>query len=330
MAMAPTKSTCICPTAASQIDRDDEIRPGDRLHHYRILTPLGEGGMGQVFLAEDLRQTTRVALKVLRPDVCSNPELRARLAHEATMAGALTHPNIVSIREVGNHGGCLFVAMEYIDGPTVEELLASGPLPLDRTFDIIRQIGKGLQTAHRAGIVHRDLKPSNILLTKEGRAKLTDFGLATSNGSVDTDGGNLMLGTIPYMSPEQIMGRPADSRSDLFSLGVVLYQMITGVLPFTSEYLEVIPYAILNDVPEPLSHHRAGVPQRLEKIVARLLQKDPRDRFSDVSSLLRALGRLERTAHAPRTVRISSPGTARASSSPFGGIDFLRRRALDE
>jgi serine/threonine protein kinase/Tfp pilus assembly protein PilF len=253
--------------------------------HYRIERKLGEGGMGEVFLATDTKLDRKVALKFLPPHFTKDPEFKARFEHEAKAAAALNQPNIVTVHELNEHEDRLFIAMEYVDGESLETLIGGGDLPLERTIDIARQICDGLGEAHQAGIVHRDIKPSNILIDKKGRAKILDFGLAKSRKATTETKVGTTLGTLQYESPEQTLGKPVDARSDLFSVGSVLYEMITGRPPFTGEIEEAIRYSILNEEPEPLARYKSGVPQDLQRITSKLLKKDPKLRYQSAGDL---------------------------------------------
>ena len=220
------------------------MEPGATLAHYRIVSRLGAGGMGEVFLAEDIRLNRKVALKVLLPEVAQDTERLARFVQEARAASALSHPNVAHIYEIGDWGGSHFLAMEYVEGETLEARLTSDPVPFGEILAIALQAADALDAAHARGIVHRDIKPANLIIDTRGHVKVLDFGLAKilprpSAGAASqiatqflTSGG-LVLGTVSYMSPEQALGRDVDHRTDLFSLGVVLYRMASGRLPFS-------------------------------------------------------------------------------------------------
>jgi serine/threonine protein kinase/tetratricopeptide (TPR) repeat protein len=265
---------------------------GSQILHYRVLEKLGEGGMGEVFLAEDTKLDRKVALKFLPYHFSKDPDFKARFEHEAKAAAALNHPNIVTVFELNEYEGRLFIAMEYVEGKSLEQLIAAGDLPLEQTVDIARQICDGLGKAHAAGIIHRDIKPSNILIDTDGRARILDFGLAKSHKATTETKTGTTLGTLQYESPEQCVGKPVDARSDLFSVGCVLYEMIAGRPPFTGEAEEAIRYSILNEEPEPLARYKSGDSQDLQRIVSKLLEKDPELRYQSAAGITADLKRL--------------------------------------
>ena len=260
---------------------------GRKVSHYTILERLGEGGMGVVYKAEDdlLRRT--VALKFLPPSLVSDAEANARFLHEAQAASALDHPNICAIHEIGRtDDGRTFICMAFYDGETLRKKIARGPLRIGEALDIVTQIARGLERAHDRGIVHRDLKPANILITGDGTAKIVDFGLAKLSGRTVLTREGVTLGTVYYMSPEQVRGEPADRRTDIWSLGVLLYEMVVGRRPFEGENENVVSYSILNAAPEPVTALRTGVPMELEKIIDKCIEKKPDDRFQHVGEFL--------------------------------------------
>jgi serine/threonine protein kinase/lipopolysaccharide biosynthesis regulator YciM len=264
---------------------------GKTIHQYRILEKLGEGGMGEVFLADDTELNRKVALKFLSEDYASDGEVLARFKREAQMAAALNHPNIITVYEVGQYEGRPYIAMAYIEGPSLGELIAGKKLSTNGALDIAHQIGDGLSSAHHAGVVHRDIKPDNVMLEHSGRVKILDFGLAKLGGGSKLTGAVSTFGTIYYMSPEQVRGGEVDARSDIFSYGVLLYEMLTGQLPFQGEHSAAIIYSITNEEPRPLTFHNSGLPGELERIVARALAKDPAERYQSVQEMLDALER---------------------------------------
>jgi serine/threonine protein kinase len=258
---------------------------GKTIAHYKILEKLGEGGMGIVYKAEDTKLKRTVALKFLSTQALGTEEEKARFVREAQAAASLNHPNICTIYEIQEVDDQLFIAMEYIDGETLHDRIKQGPLKIKEALKLATMASEGLQAAHEKDIIHRDIKSSNIMLTKKGVAKIMDFGLAkVSAVSVLTQAGST-LGTIAYMSPEQAKGEPVDQRSDIFSLGIVLYEMVAGQVPFRGEYEQAMMYSILNVDPEPLTAVRTGVPIALDSIVAKLLAKDPDDRYQHVDEL---------------------------------------------
>ena len=274
---------------------------------YRVVRRLGAGGMGEVFLADDTLLTRRVALKVLPAEVCGDPVRRERFLREARAAAALTHPNVCAVYDTGeDESGCVFIAMELVEGTTLTERLAAGPLPEREVVEIALQAADALEDAHRRGIVHRDLKPSNLMLDARGRIKIVDFGIAsrapaTGDETVDATltAPGAMIGTVAYMSPEQALGRIVDARSDVFSLGVVLYQLASGRLPFQGATSVETIAAILHTSPPSLD--RTSVSEGLERVIRSCLEKDPARRHESMSALFRALRGLEERGGASAT-----------------------------
>lgn len=260
--------------------------------HYRIIEKIGAGGMGEVYLAEDTKLHRRVALKFLPHYLVSDEDAKTRFTREAQAAATLKHPNIVTIHEVSEYQGRPFFAMECCEGLPLRDLIKEQKLTLDQISHLAFQICEGLQEAHEAGIVHRDVKPSNIILDKKGRPKLVDFGLATIRGAEKLTKTGSTLGTIGYMSPEQIQVKEVDQRSDLFSFGVVLYEMITGRLPFKGDTEAATLNSVLNDIPEPLSRYKSGVAGGLQQIVSKLLEKDSQLRYQTAAGVISDLKRL--------------------------------------
>lgn len=265
---------------------------GKVVSHYKILEELGRGGMGVVYKAEDIKLKRTVALKFLPPDFTQDHEARGRLMHEAQAAAALNHPNICTIHEIDEEGGRYFIVMEYVEGESLGDRVRRGPLKLEETLKIAGQVAKGLERAHEEGIIHRDIKSENIMITTGGQVKIMDFGLAKSPGATKITGQSSTLGTVRYMSPEQSRGSDVDHRTDIWSLGVVLYETVSGRPPFTGEYDQAVVYSILNQDPEPLTGLRSGVPMRLERLVERCLEKDPAERYQSVLDLASDLGRI--------------------------------------
>jgi len=285
---------------------------GKTILHYRIIEKLGEGGMGVVYLAEDTKLERKVAIKFLPRHIAASKEDRQRFETEAKAAAALNHPNIATIYAIEEHEDEIFIVMEYIEGQELRAIvgakhsgqafaskqddvarnaspLRDTPLPVDQIINIATQIAEGLEAAHKKGIVHRDIKSSNIMVTGKGQVKITDFGLARIGGDSETVTTGTTLGTMAYMSPEQVNGEEVGHRSDIWSFGIVLYEMISGQLPFQGDYSQAIYYAILNEEPAPLSGFRPGVPEGLENLVKRTLSKDPQKRFQQAEELLKAL-----------------------------------------
>jgi len=266
--------------------REPDPLVGQTLSHYRILERLGQGGMGVVYKAQDTRLDRVVALKFLSPWLLGEPEARERFLREAQAAARLDHPNICAIHEIHEVGGHAFIVMNFVEGQSLEDRLTSGPLPIREALELARQVGRGLSAAHQTGIVHRDIKPGNILLTSTGTAKIVDFGLAklAAHGQL-TDTGEV-LGTVAYMSPEQVRGEKVDHRTDVWALGVVLFELLTGELPFRGGNDVATIYAILNRNPRAVSRVRKDVPTGVEKIVMTALARDLDRRYPDVEALL--------------------------------------------
>jgi serine/threonine protein kinase/Tol biopolymer transport system component len=263
---------------------------GSTVSHYRIGQPIGGGGMGIVYRAEDLRLERTVALKFLPPELSFDPETKERFLKEARSASALDHPNVCTIHEVGEtEDGRLFLSMPCYQGETLRQRIARGPLPLEEALDYARQVARGLDKAHRHGIVHRDIKPANLLITDDGVVKILDFGLAKLAGTAALTRVGSSIGTPAYMSPEQARGDEVDPRTDLWSLGVILYEMLTGRKPFRGEHEQAVLYALLNEPPEPISRLLPEVPAGLGELVGRLLAKDPALRYGSALEVLNEL-----------------------------------------
>jgi eukaryotic-like serine/threonine-protein kinase len=259
---------------------------GQTISHYKILEKLGEGGMGVVYKAQDIVLNRFVALKFLPPHLTKDESTRKRFIVEAQAASALDHPNICNIHEINETpDGKLFICMAYYEGESLREKIDDGPIPFDESIKIFSQITQGLKVAHEKNIIHRDIKPGNILIAKEGEVKIVDFGLAKLSG-MDLTKTTSSKGTAAYMCPEQIRGQKVDHRCDIWALGIVFYEMLTGHLPFEAEYPEPMMYAIVNEEPKPLSHHLDNVPESLQDIITKLLKKDPKERYSDMSEIL--------------------------------------------
>jgi eukaryotic-like serine/threonine-protein kinase len=259
---------------------------------YRIVRKLGTGGMANVYLAEDEVLGRRVAIKILNDRHAGDDQFVERFRREAKNAASLSHPNIVSIYDRGEAEGTYYIAMEYLDGRSLKELIvARGPAPVNVASDYARQILAALRFAHRHGIVHRDIKPHNVLVDAEGRLKVTDFGIARAGASQMTEAGSI-IGTAQYLSPEQAKGAPVDQTSDLYSVGVVLYELLTGVVPFTGDTPVEIAMKHLSSAPEPPSVRRAEIPRDLDKVVLRALAKDPGDRYQSAEEMDADLARV--------------------------------------
>ncbi len=266
---------------------------GKTILHYRIVEKLGEGGMGQVFLAEDTKLNRKVALKFMSDEYASDPDFIARFEREARSAAALNHPNIVTIHEVGQYENRPYISMSYVNGETLSDIIEQGELTVDRALEIALQINEGLGHAHGADIVHRDIKPDNIIIDRDGRVHILDFGLAKLRGASKQSGAHSTLGTIFYMSPEQARGGKIDHRSDIFSLGAVLYEMLTGQSPFKRDHSAAVLYSIANEDPKPLAEFNKEVSPGLESVVMRALAKNPDERYPSTEDFATDLKRLQ-------------------------------------
>ncbi len=290
--------------------------------HYRILESLGEGGMGVVYKAEDTRLKRVVALKFLTKDVTGAGEAGERFLREARAAAALDHPNICTIYEIQECDGETFLAMAYLEGRPLDEQIAEGPLPLELTCEIAKQTAEGLAAAHTVGVIHRDIKPSNIMVGKDraGRpaVKIMDFGLAQVSGASKLTKVETRMGTVAYMSPEQSVGDEVGPVTDLWSLGVVIYEMVTGTVPFRGHYDQAILYSILNEEPAPVTSLRSRVPMELEWIIEKCLAKSPGDRYQEARELVSDLELLQRRVVSGRTsIR---PIDSQASPTPEAAV----------
>ena len=316
------------------------IRPGTNLGHYEILTQIGSGGMGEVYLARDKNLDRRVALKLLTPSDNTTEQRLRRFIQEAKAASALNHPNIAHIYEVGEANGAPFIAMEYVEGGSLEQRLAGEAPTASEVVQIAFQVADALAEAHKAGIIHRDIKSSNIMLTPRGQIKILDFGLAKiqrggneSTSSADSDtqlktAPHVVMGTLPYMSPEQAVGHQVDHRSDIFSLGVVLYQLITGRLPFIGKTANETANRIATAQPEAISRLNDKVPPELERIIRKCLEKEPQRRYQTAADLAADLENLKRDTQTNASVRTTEERRRELRAYPLALIALVVLIAL--
>jgi len=266
---------------------------GKTISHYKIIEKLGEGGMGEVYLADDTDLHRNVAIKFLPEHLTRDKKNIERFRREAQAAASLNHPNIVTIHEIADVDNLTFIVMEYVDGKSLRDVINEYKLEHDKIIDIVSQIIEGLSKAHQAGIVHRDIKPENIIIDKDARVKILDFGLAKLKGVTKLTKDTSTLGTVHYMSPEQIQGQDVDHRSDIWSVGVLLYEMLTGDVPFRGEYESSVQYAILNEDPIPVESKRPDIPKRLIEIVDNCLKKESTERYQNTTRLINELNQLK-------------------------------------
>ena len=286
---------------------------GKSISHYRIVEELGRGGMGVVYRAEDTKLGRTVALKFLPREFTRDEEAGKRFIREAQAAAALNHTNICTIFEIDEQDGQSFIAMEYIEGESLREKIADGPLSLEQAIDIAMQVAAGLAEAHGKNIVHRDIKPANIMFNSRGQAKITDFGMARFHGGTLLTKEGTTLGTVAYMPPEQAHGGEVDHRADIWSLGVMLYEMVSGRRPFRGEYDQAMIYSILNDDSDPLTAVRTGVPPELERIAGKCLSKEKNERYQTADDLIADLRHLARMMKEKKPAPVSDGS---AVSSP--------------
>ena len=282
-----------------------------QLGRYVIQSELGRGAMGVVYKATDSVLERPVAVKTVNITLEREyaDKYEKRFYQEAKAAGSLNHPNIVTIHDVGKSGDVVFMAMEYIEGVELRTLIGEGkPLRIAQALSIAAQVAEGLAFAHQRGVVHRDIKPANIMVVANGPVKITDFGIARMRGSGDLTQTGMLLGSPKYMSPEQVIGKRADHRSDIFSLGVILYEMLCGVAPFNGENVTALMYQIVNFVPPPPSGVNSGVPEMLDLIAAKMLAKPLEERYQEAAEVARDLRECERQLAASGAA--ASPATA--------------------
>src|SRR5918999_2304159 len=295
---------------------------------YRVLRKLGSGGMANVYLAEDGELGRQVAIKILNDRHAADDQFVERFRREAKNAAGLSHPNIVQIYDRGEAEGTYYIAMEYLEGQTLKELAGvRGPLPVRDAIAYTRQILAALRFAHRKGIVHRDIKPHNALIDDDGRLKVTDFGIARAGPASQMTEAGSIIGTAQYLSPEQARGGPIDQRSDLYSVGVVLYELLTGTVPFTGDTPVEIAMKHLSSVPEPPSAKRAEIPRDLDLVVMRALAKDPSERYHSAEEMDADLRRVSRgVAISPAT---EEAATAIISRPPPTAITEVTSRTRE-
>ena len=288
------------------------LSPGTMISHYKILGKIGEGGMGVVYKATDTKLGRTVALKFLPSHLLCDTEARERFEHEAKAASALNHLNIATIHEIDEVEGRCFIVMEYLDGGSLKGFLEKKAISVKDVLDVAIQIGEGLAAAHESGVVHRDIKPDNIMLTGRAVPKIMDFGLAKLKGVTRVTKTGTTLGTLQYMSPEQAEGKEVDGRSDIFSFGVIVYEMVTGRRPFGGDSEAAVINAIINDAPEPMARYKAGVPEGLQRIVDRALAKDVGERYQHADEVVAELRHEKRLLE----TGASAAGKANASRRP--------------
>lgn len=284
--LRPDKKVTTSLTKTLKIPMKALTRGSTFAKKYEVIEELGIGGMGVVYKAKDTKLKRTVALKFLSPELTRNKEAKERFVHEAQAASALDHPNICTIHEIDESKKQMFIAMAYIDGQSLNEKIKQRPLKLEKALDIAMQVASGLQEAHEKKIVHRDIKSANIMVAAKGQAKIMDFGVAKLAGQTKFTKTGTTIGTIAYMSPEQAHGEKVDFRTDIWSLGVVLYEMVTGQLPFKGDHEQAVVYSILNEEPEPITGLRTGVPMELERIVNKALAKKMNERYQHADDLL--------------------------------------------
>ena len=296
---------------------------GQTISHYRITEKLGEGGMGVVYKAEDTRLERTVAIKFLATHLLANEDSRKRFLREAKAAASLDHPNICTVHEIGEADGQTFLVMAHVAGRSVAEKIEQRPLKLDDALDIAIQTAQGLQAAHEKGMVHRDIKPANVMVSDKGHATIMDFGLARLSTHSHLTKEGATLGTAAYMPPEQLQGKPVDQRADIWSLGAVIYEMVTGQRAFHAEYEQAVAYTILNEEPEPITALRAGVPMELEWIVSKALAKAAEERYQQVEEVLVDLRMLKKKQASGKST-LPPLGTQRAALVPSDGDSITR------
>jgi TolB-like protein/tRNA A-37 threonylcarbamoyl transferase component Bud32/Flp pilus assembly protein TadD len=299
---------------------------GKTISHYKIIEKLGKGGMGVVYKAHDTKLDRFVALKFMPPHLITSEDEKKRFIHEAKAASTLDHLNICTIHEIGEtDDGQMFIAMACYEGESLNDKIGLGPISIDEALNITIQIAHGLSKAHEKHIIHRDIKPANIMVTTDGVVKIVDFGLAKLSGQTKLTKEGSTLGTTAYMSPEQIQGTHVDIRTDIWSLGVLLYEMVTGQTPFKGDYDQAVLYSIMNEMPGPLTGVRTGVPMELERIVNKIISKNPDERFQTVGDLILDLSLLQKNlaANTPEQQSSEIKPKKRIKQSIIWGLIFL-------
>jgi serine/threonine-protein kinase len=288
---------------------------------YKVIRAIGQGGMGALFLAWDPRLGRHTAIKLLSED---DPELRERFAREARAAASIRHPHIVEIFDVGEHDGRPFIAMEYVHGRTLADLIrAEEPPTVARAVDLVAQLCAGLAVAHKAGIIHRDIKPANVMVNHDGLVKLLDFGVARAATTARMTRAGVLVGTLNYLSPEQVSGQPVDHRADVFAVGLVFYELLARRQAFAGGMLAGVLHKILYEQPEPLDTVRRGLPPEIVRIVEKALRKDPAQRYQDLLEMRRDLEGVTRTLRAAETPTMVVYDTRSLAARLTGGTGSL-------
>jgi len=287
---------------------------------YRVLEEVGHGGMGVVYKAEDMKLKRIVAIKFLPRELSMNPEARERFIQEARTAAALSHPNICTIHEVDESVDKPFIVMEYVEGENLREKIKKGPLPIGEALDITIQAADGLEKAHQRGVVHRDVKSANIMVTGSGQAKIMDFGLAKLRGGSAFTKEGTTLGTIAYMSPEQARGDKVDARTDIWSLGIVLYELASGNLPFRGDLESAVIHNIIHEEPTPLRAIVSKVPEEFERIIRRALRKKVEDRYGSAADMLTDLRKLHAALEKEKAGVLNLRSFLRIIRKPLVGV----------
>jgi serine/threonine protein kinase len=300
---------------------------GKTISHYKILAKIGEGGMGVVYKAGDTRLDRIVALKFLPAHLTANDTDKARFIQEAKAAAAINHPNVCTIYDIEEHDSQQFIVMEYVEGQTLRDKIKDERLKINDAIDYATQIADALKAAHAKDIIHRDIKSENIMVTSTGQVKVMDFGLAKLRGSVKLTKTSTTAGTLSYSSPEQIQGKEADARSDIFSFGIVLYEMLTRQLPFKGEYESALIYSILDEEPEPVQNKRPDISSELQQVVNRTMQKDPDKRYQTITDVLTELKSIQRQEESEKkrsqSSRMTRTGSTRKKVILWGGLCIL-------